>query len=345
MTRTHRKKVLLLMSGGTLGMDGKRPTPLHPGTYLRNLVQVVPEIGEIADVESDILFNLDSSNIGPTHWSQLAERIGDSILSRAAPDGIVLIHGTDTMAYTASALSFMLPGIDRPVVLTGSQRPLQEIRSDARQNLLNAVELATMNIPEVTVCFGSRLFRGNRVTKVDSWRYGAFESPGMPPLAELGVTVDISDEIRYPKSPFRVQNTVDSRVMVVWVTPGLNPQTIVAGVRAANIRGLVVAAFGSGNLTTEPHAMLEALTSIVNDGVTVVVTSQTLRGGVDLTLYDCGAALLRLGAIPAGDMTLEATVTKLMWALANTDSPTDVNRVMQQNIAGELTHEAHGHAT
>lgn len=329
------------MSGGTLGMDGKRPTPLHPSSYLRNLVQVMPEIGEIATIDTEILFNLDSSNIGPPHWSLLADRIGQSIRSSSPPDGIVIIHGTDTMAYTASALSFMLPGIDRPVVLTGSQRPLKEIRSDARQNLLNAVELATLNIPEVTVCFGSRLFRGNRVTKVDSWRYGAFESPGMAPLAELGVTVDITAQIRYPNEPFRVVSRVDPRVMVTWVTPGMNPQAIAAGVRAADVRGLVVAAFGSGNLTTEPPNTLNVLRTLVDDGVTVMVTSQTLRGGVDLTLYDCGAALLHLGALSAGDMTLEATVTKLMWALANSETPLAVGSVMQQNLAGEMTPDAH----
>lgn len=329
------KRVSLLLTGGTLGMEGRRPRPLHPGTYLRDLLQVVPEIGELAQVHVELLWNLDSSNIGPEHWRGLAERIVE-LRREEAPDGFVVIHGTDTMAYTASGLSFLLEGLDRPVILTGSQRPLGEIRSDARMNLVNAVELATRDVPEVAIGFGPHLLRGNRTTKVDVWRYDAFESPNHPPLARIGLGVELSGAVRRPSSaPMTVRGAMDPRVVCLRLTPGLPGGAIVGAARGGGARGVVLTAYGSGNVPTADPSVLGALEALRDDGVPVVLTSQSLRGGVDPTLYECGQAALARGAIPAGDMTVEAAVTKLMWALGTT--PADVAGTLLRDLAGELT--------
>lgn len=326
-----KPRVSLLLTGGTLGMEGRRPRPLHPGTYLRDLVGVVPEIEGLADINVELLWNLDSSNLGPDHWRQLAERI---VALRAGADGFVVIHGTDTMAYTGSALSFLLSGLDCPVVLTGSQRPLGEIRSDARMNLVDAVELATRDVPEVAICFGSHLLRANRATKVDVWRYEAFESPNHPPLARIGVGVELSPNIRRPAGSLCVRGILDPRVACVRLTPGMPGQTL-RSICAGGAAGIVLLAYGSGNVPTLEPSVLDAISALREDGVPVVITSQTLRGGVDLGLYECGQAARDRGAISGGDMTVEASVTKLMWALGTT--PAQVESTFLTDLAGELT--------
>src|SRR5579862_8694524 len=195
------KRVLILHTGGTLGMAGRRPAPLAPDIYAQALTERVPELAELAEIETRILCNLDSSDIGLEEWAALADEVAQA---RARYDGVVIVHGTDTMAYTASALSFALAGLDRPVVLTGSQRPLAAVRSDARRNLVDAVDLATRDLPEVGICFDGRLLRGNRATKGDAWSYDAFASLGCAPLARLGLDVEIAPHVRRPTAPFAV---------------------------------------------------------------------------------------------------------------------------------------------
>ncbi|HEY2748034.1 MAG TPA: asparaginase, partial [Polyangia bacterium] len=242
------KRVLILHTGGTLGMSSRRPSALQPDTYAHEILSRVPELAALARVDTRILCNLDSSDVGPEEWSALADEIA---AARAEHDGVVVIHGTDTMAYTASALSFALGGLDKPVVLTGSQRPLGEIRSDARRNLVDAVDLATRDLPEVGVCFDGQLLRGNRATKGDAWSYSAFASPNCPPLARLGLDVEIGAHVRRPQQPFAVDARFDPRVAVCYVTPAMPPallERVGAGEGDGGIRGVVLAAFGVGNV-------------------------------------------------------------------------------------------------
>ncbi len=164
-------------------MSGRRPQPLHPDAYGEALLQRVPELAELAHIDTRIVYNLDSSDIGPDEWSALGQVVADA---RASYDGMVVVHGTDTMAYTAAALSFALDGLDRPVVLTGSQRPLGEIRTDARRNLVDAVDLATREVPEVGICFDGQLLRGNRATKGDAWSYPCVLVVGLCAAGALG---------------------------------------------------------------------------------------------------------------------------------------------------------------
>jgi L-asparaginase len=330
------KRVLILHTGGTLGMSGRRPTPLSPDTYTQEIVARVPELAALATVETRILCNLDSSDVGPDEWSALADEVAQA---RAAHDGIVIIHGTDTMAYTAAALSFALAGLDRPVILTGSQRPLGEIRSDARRNLVDAVDLATRDIPEVGVCFDSRLLRGNRATKGDAWSYTAFASPNCAPLARLGLDVELGTHVRQPTVPFSVTAMFDARVAVCYVTPGMEPRMLErlgtdAGEGGA--RGIVLAAFGVGNVPMRVNSVAAAVKRLVDAGVTLLVCTQAHAGAVDLSLYANGVALREAGALSGGDMGLEAAVAKLMHALARHPDDRDARaRYLLANVAGE----------
>jgi L-asparaginase len=331
-----RKRVLVLHTGGTLGMSSRRPAPLSPDTYAHQILSRVPELASLAEIDTRILCNLDSSDIGPDEWSALADEIGRA---RDGADGMVVIHGTDTMAYTAAALSFALRGLDRPVVLTGSQRPLGEIRSDARRNLVDAVDLATRDIPEVGVCFDGALLRGNRATKGDAWSYGAFASPNCAPLARLGLDVQIAHHVRRPVVPFAVDARFDARVGVAYVTPGMVPallERVGADGADGGTRGVVLAAFGVGNVPMRARSVATAVRRLVDGGVTVLVVTQAHAGAVDLALYENGAVLRDAGALSGGDMGIEAAVAKLMHALGT--FPADASaraHYLVSDVAGE----------
>ena len=240
------KKLLLLHTGGTLGMDPTATGALRPGAALEGVFRYIPEALELADIESRVLYNEDSANMQVAHWQALAQEIAVSIDHY---DGVVVIHGTDTMAYTACALSFMLQGLRKPVVLTGAQRPLGEIRSDARLNLIDAFTAAAEGPPEVMVCFDSKLFRGNRCTKVKVAEYDAFESPNFPILGSLGVNVHMAPGLK-PRGPERLRDALEPKVFLLKLFPGIDPalcRSMLAGVK-----GLVLEAFGAGNFPLEP---------------------------------------------------------------------------------------------
>lgn len=322
-------RVLFLYTGGTLGMTSRDPGPLEPSlladdvlTYLRGLEREV-------DVTAELLCNEDSSDLGPDDWERLAARVAAEVDRYA---GFVVVHGTDTMAWTASALSFMLRGLTRPVVLTGAQRPIAKVRTDARTNLIHAALCASMDIPEVSIFFGRRLFRGNRATKVDIQAYDAFVSPNLPPLLEMGVECEARTPPRAPAEPFQLVPGFERRVEVISVTPGGGPGVVDRAVEAG-ARGLVVRAFGAGNVPRDgwPGAIRRA----TDAGVPVVIVSQCLAGAIDLTAYQGGRAAMDNGAWSAGAMTTEAATTKLMHVLGR---PSDLDALRQRyevDLAGE----------
>ena len=323
-------RVLLLHTGGTLGMGGD---PLHPGDYATEMSHRVPELGRIAQVEPRILCNLDSSDITPFHWAQIAEIIDQE---RPHFDGFVVIHGTDTMAYTASALAFALEGLDRPVILTGAQRPLAEIRTDARRNLVDAMELATKGICEVGICFDGLLLRGCRTTKSNAHDYRGFDSPGCPPLARLGVKVVLSPHIRHPSVPFLCHPTFDDRVVTLQLTPGFDPG-IFEMLRAMERPplGIVLIAFGIGNAPKLERAIGPALAQVHDAGVDVLVISSS-NASIDFSLYENGVQLAKAGAISGGAMSVEAAVAKLMHALGTFKNRAERRRYLEWNVAGEM---------
>jgi L-asparaginase len=329
------RRVLVLHTGGTLGMSARRPTPLSPDAYAQTLLERVPELAELASIETKILYNLDSSDVGPAEWSVMAAEVA---AARDTHDGVVIIHGTDTMAYSAAALSFAFDGLDRPVVFTGSQRPLAEVRSDARRNLVDAVDLARLDLPEVGIAFDGRLLRGNRARKGDAWSYGAFTSPACEPLARLGLDVVIAPHVRKPSRSFSLDARFDERVAVAWVAPNLEPAALER--LGEGMRGLVLAAFGVGNAPLHARPVAKAVKRLVDRGVDVLIVTQSQSGTVDLSLYENGAALADAGAIGGGDMTIEAALVKTMHALGRfpgDDAPGRSARraYLERDIAGE----------
>ena len=307
-----RVRLLLLHTGGTLMMRGGDGTaPLEPDVYTQDLLAELPVLRKIAELEARILFNLDSADMQPHHWVEIGRVVHEALPSY---DGVIVVHGTDTMAYTASALAFLLPGLDRPVVLTGSQRPLAEVRTDARTNLVDACLLATTRIPEVGIAFGSKLLRGCRATKLDAWGMSAFGSPSCPALVELGVGVHLGPHILPPRPIQPFDDRIEPRVLAVRTFPGLDPRLLL-GALGAGVKGLVVEAFGSGNVPTQESSLVPVLEAARSVDVPVVIVSQSPRGSVDLGRYGGGAAAARAGAIGAGDMTAEAAVAKLMVTL------------------------------
>lgn len=328
------KRILLLHTGGTLGMSGKGPGGLRPGMFFRTLKDRVPELFELAHLELDLFSNLDSSELQPEMWSQLAAHVHRR---HRDFDGVVITHGTDTLDYTASALSFMLKGLNKPVVLTGSQRPLGEIRTDARLNLIDAVIAATRGPGEVTVCFDSKLFRGNRTRKVKVSEYDAFDSPNFPALGTLGVDATFSRGLSR-RGPLSLKNRIEPRVFLLKVFPGLDPSLPLA--LLPHIRGLVVEAYGAGNFPVSRQSMRSLLPVFLEARrrqLPVVVVSQALKNGVQLGLYESGAAARKAQAISGGDMTPAAALVKLMHGLAYHSTPSALERYFQASVAGEMT--------
>jgi L-asparaginase len=310
-------RLLLIHTGGTLMMRGGDVAPLAPDAYTHDLLAELPILRKIADIETRILFNLDSADMQPHHWVELAATVHDAL---PRYDGFVIVHGTDTMAYTASALAFLLPGLDRTVALTGSQKPLIDVRTDARANLVDACHLATLRIPEVGIAFDSRFLRGCRAAKVDAWGMSAFGSPACPALAELGLSVNVATHALPPRPPEPFDPRLEPRVLAVRTFPGLEPR-LLHGALDAGVRGVVIEAFGAGNVPRLENSLIPVIEDACARDVPVVIVSQTARGAVDLDRYEGGVGARRAGAIGAGDMTPEAALAKLMITLGRADGP------------------------
>lgn len=314
-------------------MSGRRPDALRPGSFFRTVRERVPELTKLAHLEFEVFSNIDSCEMQPELWTQLAHRLAERLPDF---DGVVVTHGTDTLAETASALSFMLPGLKKPVVLTGAQRPLGEIRSDARLNLIDAVTSAIHGPKEVTVCFDSHLYRGNRVRKVSIAEYDAFDSPNHPVLGVLGVEARFSDGLA-GGGRFKLAEKLDSRVFLLRIFPGLDPAIPMSIL--PRVHGLVVEAYGAGNFPSS-KALGRSLTPLFAEaaqlGVPVMVVSQAHRNGVDLSQYESGNAARDHGAISGGDMTVSAAVAKLMHGLANHPGNA-LRKYLERSVAGERT--------
>ncbi|MDP3236007.1 MAG: asparaginase [Myxococcales bacterium] len=325
------RRLLLVHTGGTLGMSGRRPHALKPGAFIRTVRQRVPELTKLAQLEFELFSNLDSCEMQPELWTRLAtllhERLDDF-------DGAVITHGTDTLSDTASALSFMLKNLDKPVVLTGAQRPLGEVRSDARLNLIDAVTAALHGPKEVTVCFDSHLFRGNRVRKVSIAEYDAFDSPNFPVLGVLGVEARFQPGLAR-KGRRMLWPKVVPEVFLLRIFPGLDPALVLP--MLPHLKGLVVEAYGAGNFPVS-KALGRSLEPVFSEAqrlkIPVVVVSQAHRNGVDLSLYESGSLARSYGAISGGDLTMSAAVVKLMHGLAHV-APRGLRAYLERSVAGE----------
>ena len=305
-------KILMIHTGGTLMMrPGRDSTTLEPGDYTRDLLAELPILRTIGSIDTRILFNLDSGDMQPHHWVELAQVIHDELQYY---DGAVIVHGTDVMAYTASALSFLLPGLDRPVVLTGAQRPIFEIRTDARANLVDACHIATLPVPEVGIAFSSKFLRGCRSTKLDAWGFDAFASPLCQPLVELGLGAIVAPHVLPARAAGAFDPRIDPNVLCVRLCPGLQPSFVSAAIDSG-VHGIVLTAYGAGNVPHLENSLIPSIRKATDAQVPVVVVSQCARGATELRLYAGASAAAEAGAISGGDMTTEAALAKLMISL------------------------------
>lgn len=333
------KRILLIQTGGTIAMDisggdkeGK-PEP-DPAKWADMLAREVPELSEIAETEVSPLFYEDSSDINPGHWARLIQLIEEKYESY---DGFVILHGTDTMAWTASALSFGLRNLGKPVILTGSQVPMRSIRSDARRNLVNAIEMATLPLNEVAICFNDFIYRGNRATKMSIGDFDAFASPNFPPLAEIGLHIEVNAKYQEPEAPLETFTGFDDRIFLLKIFPGMNPSHL-DGLDLSGLRTVVLETFGTGNFPVkDERSLLPFLNRCVEYDLFVVITSQAPYDSVDLSQYAGGRKAMELGALSARDMTTEAAVTKMMHLLGRDNGDEWTRETFGKSVAGEVT--------
>lgn len=335
-------KILIIYTGGTIGMvnDAKTGT-LIPFDF-EQIQENVPELARLDYQLSVHSFNpiLDSSNMNPAIWKELAELIREKYDEF---DGFVILHGSDTMSFTAAALSFMLQNLAKTVVLTGSQLPIGEIRTDAKENLITALEIAATKkdgkamVPEVCVYFDYQLFRGNRSIKNNSEKFEAFSSPNYPILAEAGVNLDFFPNyiLPIPTQPFQIHTQFNANIGVLKIYPGITENAVKAITESA-VSAIVLEAFGSGNTTTAEW-FINCLQAAITQGKIIVDISQCKGGSVQLGMYETSRKLQQMGILSGYDMTFEATVTKLMYLMGLGISKDQISKQMEISIAGELT--------
>ena len=316
--------------------EGYAPAPGFLETRLREM----PELRDAAMPEFVLHeYNplLDSSNMTPREWLIIARDIFDHY---DAYDGFVVLHGTDTMAYTASALPFLLQGLNKPVILTGSQIPLVELRNDARENIITALMLAAnFPIPEVCLYFGDKLLRGCRTVKVNATGFDAFDSPNFPPLGTVGIDIHIDWNLvrRAPETPLRPPPaSLDATVGALRLFPGISAQ-LLENVLQTPLQGLVLEAYGTGNAPDRDQALLDTFTRATERGIVIVDCTQCLRGTVNLNAYATGAALLQAGVISGVDMTPIAALTKLHYLIGSGHTSMQIREMITQDWCGELS--------
>ena len=333
-----RKKIYIAYTGGTIGMKqssrGYVPVAGYLTETVKNNAEFTREEMPLFDIHEYCPL-IDSSDMSPHHWQIIA----DDIKSKYDQyDGFVVLHGTDTMAYTASALSFMFENLTKPVIVTGSQIPLSQLRSDGQVNLLNAMYLAAnYPIAEVSLFFNNQLFRGNRATKAHADGFNAFASPNLSPLAQSGINIQLIEGklSPYVEQALQVTSVQSQKIAILYLYPGISAE-IVKNVITEDIKGLILLSFGVGNAPQQPE-FLELLKNATDNGTVIVNLTQCIQGQVNMGGYATGNALLNCGVLSGYDMTLEACLTKLHYLFSQNLELETVRHLMQDNLRGELT--------
>jgi len=328
-----KPKILVLFCGGTLVMEenkkGALATP-NKSKSIQNLLNIEPNIKKIAKLEVEYVDNIDSTNMEPAHWDKMVDVISKNYDKY---DGFVITHGTDTMAYTSSALSFALQNLGKPVVLTGAQIPGGKIETDARRNFVNAVRVATMDVAGVFLVFDEEIIRGSRASKVSESKLDAFETINQELLGEIRVDVRFHhDHLKRHKKKLKAMSGFEPRVLAITLVPGLTEE-ILENILDSDIKGIVLRGFGTGNV---PSKHLSILKKARQKGIISVIDSQCLEGSTMMHIYEVSKQALDAGVIQAYDMSIEATTTKLMWALKHAKNYSEVERIMYKNYTGEI---------
>ncbi len=340
-----KTSILVIYTGGTIGMiKDPKSGALHP-MNIDLLYQSIPVLKNFNYQIDSFSFNplIDSSNMNPEFWIKLAKIIEQNYESY---DGFVVLHGTDTMSYTASMLSFMLENLNKPIILTGSQLPLGVVRTDGRDNIINAIEMAAAKIddtplvPEVCICFENKLFRGNRTNKFNAENFEAFVSGNYPALAKVGVYIRYKNHLILKPNfkKLKVHYQLDTNVAILKLFPGISENIVKSILSIEGLKAVVMETYGSGNAPTEKW-FISALADAISKGIIIFNVTQCKSGSVEIGKYETSVSLGEIGVIGGYDITTESAIAKLMFLLAKKLTYDDICIQLQKSLRGELTNE------
>ncbi len=345
MEQPHIPNILIIYTGGTIGMIENPETGALENFDFEQFRHYVPELKRFNYHIDALTFNppIDSSDMEPRYWIKMTRIISDHY---DRYDGFVLLHGTDTMAYTASALSFLLENVGKPVVITGSQLPIGQLRTDGKENLLTSIEIAAARdacgrpmVPEVCIFFESRLMRGNRTTKTNAEGFSAFRSFNLPSLAHAGIHIKYETHLIRRPAPgarFTPHFLLDTNVMILTLFPGIRREVVDTCLSAPGLKAVILKTYGAGNAPQKPW-LVDSIRRLVERGVLVVNITQCYKGTVEMRRYETGRQLLQAGVVNGYDSTVECMLAKLMFLLGHGYSGEELTRLMNTSICGEIT--------